>query len=41
MTMRVKNYSLIRDVQSAAVRPRVPANAFKVGTADRLLLHYC
>lgn len=30
MTMRVRNYSLIRDVQSAAVRPRVPANAFKV-----------
>eukprot|EP00198_Chlamydomonas_reinhardtii_P009173 XP_001698510.1 predicted protein [Chlamydomonas reinhardtii] len=29
MTMRVRNYSLIRDVQSAAVRPRVPANAFK------------
>ncbi|PNH02398.1 Peter Pan-like protein, partial [Tetrabaena socialis] len=29
MTMRIRSYSLIRDVQSAAARPRVPVNAFK------------
>ncbi|GFR45635.1 hypothetical protein Agub_g7043, partial [Astrephomene gubernaculifera] len=29
MTLRIRGYSLIRDVQAAATRPRVPANAFK------------
>lgn len=30
LTFRVRSYSLIRDVQAAAARPRVPPNAFKV-----------
>ncbi|EFJ48848.1 hypothetical protein VOLCADRAFT_60049, partial [Volvox carteri f. nagariensis] len=29
VTMRIRSYSLIRDVQAAAIRPRVPVNAFK------------
>lgn len=29
LTFRIHQYSLIKDVQNAAVRPRVPANAFK------------
>jgi hypothetical protein len=34
MTLRIKSYSLIRDVQSTAVRPRVPANAFKASRLE-------
>ncbi|GLC37337.1 hypothetical protein PLESTM_000570100 [Pleodorina starrii] len=29
VTMRIRSYSLIRNVQAAAARPRVPVNAFK------------
>ncbi|GIL97172.1 hypothetical protein Vretimale_2907, partial [Volvox reticuliferus] len=29
VTMRVRSYSLVRDVQAAAARPRMPVNAFK------------